>query len=170
MKVIFLDFDGVINNSSIVDDFIYYPLFDKENRDTNLIFSAENIYALKKLFHFVIKEDIKIVLSTSWRGSFEVEVIDKAFKNFLGLYYEQKIITDSTPIDNKYQTRGQEVEGYLAKKEVEDYLIIDDINSFLPEQNKHLILTKSHRGLLIEDVDKVENYFYKKRFKSLFHF
>ncbi len=170
MKVIFLDFDGVINNSSIVDDFIYYPLKNKDGSESNLIFSAENIYAIKKLFHFVIKEDIKIILSTSWRNSFEVNLVDEAFKKFLGCYYEQKIIIGVTPIDKQYKTRGQEVEGYLEGKNISDYIIIDDINSFSPEQNKHLIQTKSHKGLCLEDVDKIENYFLKKRFKSLFHF
>ena len=59
MKVIFLDFDGVINNCGDIDDYIFYPVNDKSNRIHSLPFSASNIVPLKMLFDFLFKENLE---------------------------------------------------------------------------------------------------------------
>lgn len=167
MKVIFLDFDGVINNCGDIDDYIFYPVNDKNKRIHSLPFSAKNIVPLKMLFDFLIKENIKIVLSTSWRQIISYKDLDIAFKNFLGFsHIDEKIIIDEIPMIHKSfeAIRGNEIRDFLEKNlNISDYLIIDDNFDFLKIQKNHLILTDASKGFSENDFQKVRNYFLKNK-------
>ena len=167
MKVIFLDFDGVINNCGNVDDYIFYPINDKSNRIHSMPFSARNIVPLKMLFDFLFKENIKIVLSTSWRQIISYKDLDVAFKNFLGFsHIDEKIIIDEIPII--YETyefiRGNEIKCFLKRNpDITDYLIIDDNFDFLNNQKNHLVLTDAFTGFTENDFQKVKSYFSRNK-------
>lgn len=167
MKVIFLDFDGVINNCGDIDDYIFYPVKDKSNRVHSLPFSAANITPLKMLFDFIIREKIKIVLSTSWRQIISYDELDIAFKNFLGFNnIDEKIIIDEIPLtfQSFEATRGNEIKNFLEKNlHINDYLIIDDNFDFLKSQKSRLILTNASNGFTENDFQKVKNYFLKNK-------
>ena len=163
MRVIFLDFDGVINNCGSYDDYIYYPVVDKRGKIHNLPFSAQNIGPLKALFEFAFKNEIKFVLSTSWREVIAFSEINLAIKNFLGFnYLEEDIIIDETPsfYTNELHLRGLEIKKYLLDNlQVLDYLIIDDNFDFLDEQKNHILLLDSTKGFSEKDLKKVKKYF-----------
>lgn len=121
-RVIFLDYDGVINlNPTGFDGCFNNPVAIE--------------YLNKLCFDF----DFKIVVSSSWRRHPE-------YKNFLynsGLSNEIEII-GGTEITN--QGREFEIRNYLEiHPEINEYLIIDD--AFLPgELFKHLIQTTYSSG------------------------
>lgn len=167
MKVIFLDFDGVINNCGDIDDYIFYPVNDKSNRIHSIPFSARNIVPLKMLFDFLFKENIKIVLSTSWRQIISYKDLDVAFKNFLGFsHIDESIIIDEIPMiyESFEAIRGNEIRHFLEKNSnISDYLIIDDNFDFLEVQKNHLILTNASKGFVESDFQNVKNYFLKNK-------
>ena len=167
MKVIFLDFDGVINNCGDIDDYIFYPVNDKSNRIHSLPFSASNIVPLKMLFDFLFKENIKIVLSTSWRQIISYKDLDIAFKNFLGFsHMNEKIIINEIPViyESLEAIRGNEIKVFLENNpNISDYLIIDDNFDFLKTQKNHLILTNASIGFSEKDFQKVKTYFSKNK-------
>lgn len=164
MRIIFLDFDGVINNCGDEDDYVFYPVKEKNGRIHNLPFSAENIKPLKELISFSFKNDIKFVLSTSWRELISFSEINIVFKNFFGFnYLDFNLVIDETPLSFVYEEiiRGNEIKKYLEKNpRVEDYLIIDDNYDFLDEQNSHVIIINPIKGFSEKDLKKVKKYFY----------
>ena len=119
------------------------------------------------LFDFLFKENIKIVLSTSWRQIISYKNLDIAFKNFLGFsHIDEKIIIDEIPViyESLEAIRGNEIKVFLEKNSnISDYLIIDDNFDFLKTQKNHLILTNASIGFSETDFQKVKNYFSKNK-------
>ena len=126
MKLIFLDIDGVLNNMNYT---IY--TFEMLGRDRAYeimhkdldIFDPISLNLLCKLIeHF--KDDIKVVLSSTWRLNQKGinKVKEKIFNN---LGYE--IPFDITK-RHKDMIRGYEIEQYLFDNNLltENYVIIDD--------------------------------------------
>lgn len=163
MRLIFLDFDGVINNCGRYDDYIFYPVKDKKGNYHNLPISSSSILSLKELFNYALKNNIFFVLSSSWREVLDFREIDKAFKNFFGFSYlsiNLFIGETSSIYDFQEAMRGREIENYLRENEaVEDYLIIDDNFDFLEKQKKHLILTNPEKGFGEKELKKIKKYF-----------
>lgn len=162
MKLIFLDFDGVINNCGSYDDYIFYPIKDRRGKVHNLPFSASNIKPLKELFDFAYKTNIKFILSTSWREIIGYDEINEMFKNFFGFtYLTESIIIGETPIiySDDY-IRGREIKKYIENiEELEEYLIIDDNFDFLPEQVEKLVLVKAEKGFTEKELKRVKKHF-----------
>ena len=57
---------------------------------------------------------------------------------------------------NYLYNRGCEIEGWLAqhRDDVSNYVIIDDMDDILPEQQSHFVQTDPEVGITEEDVDK----------------
>lgn len=165
MRVIFLDFDGVINNCGTYDDYVFYPMKDKNGKIHNVPFSAQNIKPLKALFDFAYKNEIKFVLSTSWREIISFCEINGVFKNFFGFnYLSDEIIIGETPsfYSNEFPIRGVEIKNYLNDNpDITDFLIIDDNYDFLDEQKSHIILTDASKGFTEKELKKIKKYFSK---------
>ena len=55
-----------------------------------------------------------------------------------------------------FSIRGMEIKEWLDKHviEVSRYVIIDDMDNFLPEQKSHFVLTDPEVGITDEDADK----------------
>ena len=55
-----------------------------------------------------------------------------------------------------FSIRGMEIKEWLDKhgKKVSHYVIIDDMDNFLPEQKSHFVLTDPEVGITDEDADK----------------
>lgn len=136
MKIIFLDFDGVIT------------IPPKWNLNAN------KIKLIKKL---VEETNAKIVISSSWRHS----NLEDTIKSIIGytkkcpktkmFYWLIDNIYDITPhfCDNKYKNtgRGGEIQTWLDKHpEVENYIIIDDDSDMLNSQLYHFIQTDYQTG------------------------
>lgn len=131
MKIIFLDIDGVLNTE--------YNLKDKFGH----IFKQEYVQNLAD----IIKETgAKIVISSTWK--------DYGLERMHNLWLERELpgeVIDITPdcIDVVESTniefydevkRGDEIKLWLTRnKEVTNYVIIDDIDDFLPEQKDYFV-------------------------------
>jgi hypothetical protein len=148
MKVIFLDFDGVLNSVR----------YDRERArgDTNNI----DVTRLPLLKEIVDRTGAKIVLSTSWRIYWDRDEalcepigrwINELFAQY-GLFVFDKTITISS------SDRDQEVRRWLSAHdgEVEAFVILDDIAFGWGDLSDHLVRTHPRigRGLEREHVER----------------
>ena len=131
MKTIFLDIDGVLN-------------VDYADRDQfGHIFRDEYVQNLKEIIE---KTGAKIVISSTWK--------DKGIERMLALWKERNLpgeIIDVTPdcVDVCEATdiiyydqvkRGHEIKLWLDRNpEVNQYVILDDIQDFLDEQQDYFV-------------------------------
>lgn len=131
MKTIFLDIDGVLN-------------VDYADKDQfGHIFKDEYVQNLKEIIE---KTGAKIVISSTWK--------DKGIERMLDLWKERNLpgeIIDITPdcievcgntniVYYDQVKRGHEIKLWLDRHpEVTQYVIIDDIQDFLDEQQVHFV-------------------------------
>jgi hypothetical protein len=150
MRVLFLDVDGVLNNSRPKNDFsIYfencYPAFDD--------------ICVKLIKRLVEEEKLTIVLSSAWR---EYGWATDSLKRFLKLYDLE--IFDRTPIfPNMRDRRGWEIQEWLARHpDVKEYVIIDDINNMGNLSGK-LVQTDERVGFVYRDFLKAKEILRKEK-------
>jgi len=153
LKIIFLDIDGVLNPVRFMN------ILHKMRKELGKGVKTEDNYgqyfapwcvdALNK----IIKEtDAKIVITSTWRRFLKLPDLIQMWKD-RGLPGE---IYDVTDILNLM--RGEEIQQWLLENTVDSYVIIDDDDDMLPEQN--FIKTNSNIGLtddLADDCIKILN-------------
>jgi len=122
-KVIFLDIDGVLN---------LIPQGEDEYGD---LFHPHLVNNLKSI---IDKTDAKIVITSTWRFS-GLKFIEDMWKH-RGLPGEIIGITPHIDICK----RGEEIEKWLEKNPIKDYVIIDDDSDMLPNQMDRLIKTSDN--------------------------
>ena len=123
MKLIFLDVDGILNNTQNIKK---YRLFFRGKR--RLLVDVKPFYCFKKLLKEIEKNnmDVKIVISSSWRvGSIPADWK----KLFLHYFNNAEIVKGRTPY--LYKDRGIEILELLeiAKEKgdmIDDYIVLDD--------------------------------------------
>ena len=131
MKVIFLDFDGVIT------------IPPKWYLQANLIKNVKKI---------VDATEAKIIVSSSWRMDTVEETVDtiigrtKRCPRNKMLYW---LIDNIYDVTHTYKgLRGQEIKDWLDEHDdVDNYVIIDDDNDFYDEQLYHFVQTNYEDGL-----------------------
>ncbi len=144
MKVVFLDFDGVLNSSAYV----------RRCGRCGVILQPEKLALLQKL---IAATDAKIVLSTSWREHWSPveeqcnalgQEINRAFRQY-GLEIYDKI---------PHRVRGREknmrswLRDYLG---VTHFVVLDDLLLGAPFLREHFVKTSDWLGgLCEEDVEK----------------
>lgn len=138
MKVVFLDVDGVLNNSN----------WAMQMYDEGVHVYAENLLderAVRLLQKLIDATDAKIVVSSSWRR-------DDYAMQCLSDQLKPMEIYDVTPVKNTI--RGDEISAWLKKhKDVEHYIILDD-DSDMGDHMDHLIQTTFERGLQPEHIEE----------------
>lgn len=142
MKVLFLDFDGVLNSERTRAAFKGYP--DDFSPEQLAKFDPVAIALIARVCRMA---GAGIVLSSSWRRLFSVE------QCVLGLGLP---IIDRTPDfwDEAGANRGHEIAMWLkANPEVTHYAIVDDLgpDEFLPHQQPHFVQTDPDNGLSYKD-------------------
>ena len=160
MKVLFLDFDGVMNS---VASFVYnnrQNLMGVTDTPTHRSFcpiSSSNLqYILEEL------PDVQVVVTSSWRKHKTLSALQEIFKtnNIL----PERMIGD-TPI-SKSGYRGAEVEMYLKQHpEVTSFVILDDDSDLIPHMDR-LVQTDSRNGLTFTDAERVIEMFGGKNEES----
>jgi hypothetical protein len=133
MKIIFMDVDGVLNNSKIT------------NRFMGVI--GINAYLVAIFNRIIFATEAEIVLSSSWRYWPEgCEEIRRRVLPFIS----------KTPLMRNSKCRGDEIREWFKLNpniEVEKYAILDDDSDFYPDQP--LFKTSWQVGLTQEIADKV---------------
>jgi hypothetical protein len=140
MKLIFLDFDGVLNNDLELADY-----FGK-NKDNDCVV-PEMIGRLNKI---VEATGAKVVISSTWRNLFDLDVLSEKYLKGNGFIGE---VIDKTPdhgrkisfCERSRGLRGSEIKAWLDKCEdnVEAFVILDDDADMEPIMD-HLVQTSFH--------------------------
>ena len=121
MKVIFLDFDGVMDTA------YYDHVLAKEEKPGNdeygIIFDPNSIQNLK---HIIDMTGADIVVTSSWKYFM-------SYKDFLDMWEARKLpgfITDVTPNIHGSRFRGDEIDAWLKDCRSEcQYVILDDLGA-----------------------------------------
>lgn len=149
MKIIFLDFDGVLNNAAYMQDVMSSGEYKR------LSFSQRSFKELdptrvKMVSDLALETDADIVVSSSWRILSELSELREYLQ---GAGMDENVLPIArTPITPK-GFRGEEVKQWLdANTDVSSYVIFDDDGDFYPEQM--LVQTSWNEGLLPEHVER----------------
>lgn len=137
MNILFLDFDGVINNNNVLtsDFLVYNP--STNNTNTMCGYNKLPCSFINKLCQ---KFNFKIVISSSWREDFtipelqsilnkqlqiEAEILDFTSKSFLDTSYLFNLRNNPNTVCNN---RGLQISDWLSEKKynVNYYFILDD--------------------------------------------
>ena len=154
MKVMFLDIDGVLNNTQNIKK---YRLFLKGDR--RLLIDIQPFYYFKKLLKEIEKNnmEVKIVISSSWR----LGTIPADWKKLFKYYFNNaEIVRGRTPY--LYKDRGIEILELLeiAKEKgdiIDDYIVLDDdIEDIINHINTEKIMKINRRyGLTGKNIKEI---------------
>lgn len=169
MKVIFLDFDGVVNNISY-DKYMDIDILVKkgENKYFPSTWSINNLEPFKNLLLWCQKENIKIVISSSWRILFDsYRYIEEMFCNIFKEYSYQKRKNKYNDLvigrTKNFGDRGLEILQWLndnSELNIENYVVIDDEVDYDVKEyidKKHYVQTDNKIGLTNYDVYMIKN-------------
>lgn len=141
-RYVFLDIDGTITSGKS-----HYK-FDPE--------------CLDRLGKILDATDARIVITSSWKGQTVKETcryLTDKLDPYVGDYpfpFCDRIVgvtRDWPVIDDEY-TRGKEVDAYLKKHSCRSYVILDDVQDFMPEQDSHFVYVHDSTGISDSDVQK----------------
>lgn len=139
MKIIFLDFDGVMDNE------YYDHILSKAGKpiadEYGLLFDPE---CVKNLKHIIDNTGADIVISSTWKDLMSYKDILDMWK-YRGL---PGFVTDVTPTISNH--RGNEIDAWLEECRHDcQYAIIDDLDAsnFNPHQIEHLFVVNPYCGL-----------------------
>lgn len=133
-RVVFLDYDGVVNT----------PIWNATGTSCRYGFPRDgrvnNFQAVQWISEFCTKCGYDIVVTSTWRN-------DRNYKECLingGLREGISILGKTEDLGYQYSyplpTRGYEIKKYLEDHpEITCYVIVDDEQQFLPEQQGHFV-------------------------------
>lgn len=145
MKVLFLDFDGVLNSEQFI------RMLYRQTKKGGLAREFCPL-ASSNLLHIMIEvPDCKIVVSSSWRiGSSVEELKNLLFEN---CDVPKDRVIDKTPYLGT--PRGLEIQDWLNKHpEVTHFVIVDD-DSDMEHLKDKLVQTNNRHGLMLEEADRI---------------
>ncbi|MBU3613286.1 hypothetical protein ICN46_00050 [Polynucleobacter sp. Latsch14-2] len=135
MKILFLDFDGVLHPSSLGTD----PLFSKASLLSMALYDI----------------DIPIVISSSWRFTHSM----KELKEKLPSEISKKIVDVTGPAVMGKHPRYNEIVNYLAtQKDIADWRALDDSYWEFPSTCPQLIRCNSNTGINIREINAITNW------------
>ena len=144
MKVIFLDFDDVLNGDAYV----------RRQGRFGVILDPEKLHLLKTI---VAATGARIVLSTSWREHWSVvaEDCDNIGHDINRIFHEYGLsVFDKTP--QLTNSRQDSILQWLNRHpQVDAFVVLDDQFLDAPFLREHFVRTSNYRGGL--DQDDVEN-------------
>lgn len=138
------DIDGVINS----EDYAIYRFYGKKF-DLDEFIDERPIVMLN---YIIQQTGAKVVLSSSWRGDWE-----NAEKRLKAGGFQYNLF-DVTPYDPK-RFRGKEIKMWIDKYEkdhepLESYVILDDDDDMLPEQENNFVHCDFQHGLTCKETYK----------------
>lgn len=145
MKIIFLDFDGVLNCRRYRENSLsYYEDYIDESR-------------MLLLKYIVDKTGAKIVLTTTWRmywdNSYLVDYEETQRMNNIFAKYGLEIYSKTS---NYEENRDYEITMWISENNIKQYVILDDIDFGWSNLNReHFVQTDDEKdGLDEEQVQK----------------
>lgn len=154
LKIIFLDFDGVINGSDLPACFS--AGWPESHLETLLIERINKIVEIVEAQDAEKDIKTKIVISSSWRVRFPLDELRHMLRN-KGLRAE---VIDVTPRIypmrfSENVPRGKEIQAWLTDctDTVVKFVILDDISN-MKHLSPFLILTDDRTGITEADVEK----------------
>ena len=143
--VIFLDFDGVLNTEQyqarLASDGkptkdAWGPLFDPR--------------AVENLRRIIDATDARIVVTSSWRFAHRLGRLRMMWE-VRGLPGDS---LSALACDSMCMSRGEEIEDWLEEHGRPDYVIIDDLDDFLPSQHPRYVEINPIVGITEADAQK----------------
>jgi hypothetical protein len=148
MKIIFLDFDGVMDTS------YYDHILSKEGKPGNDEYGAVfDPYCIRNLKRIIEETEADIVVSSSWKYMM-------SYQDFLNMWKDRGLpgfITDVTPNLVDRRKRGDEIDAWIEECKTEcQYVIIDDLeaNNFNEHQIPRLLIVNPFFGLDEETAER----------------
>lgn len=152
MKVIFLDFDGVLNSAA---SFVMEKRIRKAKPQTSRKLPPINqtlCHVCTSNFQMILEEvpSAKIVISSTWRELFDMEWLKKKLAEY-GI--DSSRVIDKTPAS--FRDRGYEIKQWLEEHpEVTSFVILDDNYIGAGYTDKEIVATNWDSGLLLPHVYK----------------
>jgi hypothetical protein len=159
VKVIFLDFDGVLNSS---EWFMDNQKLIRESTSLLQRGAAElNPVLIRRVLEIIEATGAAVVVSSSWRILHTRDELNEIFKQ-AGFPQMVDHIIDVTPRDRGQsynETRGREIEAWIKGYEekngrLDSYVIIDDDGDMLSHQRPLFVQTSWDFGILPKDVQQ----------------
>ncbi|MCQ2548796.1 MAG: HAD domain-containing protein [Lachnospiraceae bacterium] len=123
----FLDVDGVLNKEA--------------DWDKPFTVNPDCLSCFRKLLSY--DKHPFIVLSSTWRANLDI----------ISSYIT---VEDVTPNTGGRKTRQEEIEYYIRRNNIQNYLILDDDESLFPEKEKiDIFFTDYKKGLTDSDVKQI---------------
>lgn len=154
MKIIFLDIDGVLNTK------YWYKHMDKSTVKDKYGYAFDP-NAVSNLKRIIDETGANIVISSSWKcmGMTELKAMwrDRHLPGkVIGItpdYDMDESLTTDSDTTRLHQIRGLEIKDWLIihGKHVSGYVIVDDTDSILQEQQRHFIQTDPEVGITPND-------------------
>jgi hypothetical protein len=146
MKIIFLDIDGVLNSTE------YYTTIDRKNEDWDR-FNPQAVEYIKKLCD---EFSARIVISSTWRFGARQQLKNEMIKSGLIKHLHKDWKTPQLIS----QHRGEEINAWLKKhSDINNYVILDDDEEMLNEQQPNFVQTKLLIGMQEEHYTKAKEIF-----------
>jgi hypothetical protein len=151
MKIIFLDFDGVLNHEKY-----YSQRFEERYLGNDIGHPYDDIdpESVKNLNYIIENTGSSVVLSTSWRHSgidYCLDVLTK--RGFVG-----EVIDKTPDFWESWSVRGNEIQHWIDTnvfpEGIESYVILDDDSDMLLNQKNNFIRVDPRYGLTRELSDK----------------
>ena len=158
IKVIFLDFDGVINGSLPTPNASFGEGWPLSHIDQTLVEKINRIVETVEAQDAEQGIKTKIVISSSWRIRFSLNEL----RDMLQTKGLRADVIDVTPRIHPTRfservPRGQEIQSWLNKADsyysVTKFVILDDIPD-MDQLMAHLIETDNRSGITDDDVEK----------------
>lgn len=143
MNIIFLDYDGVVNN------IIWDPEKGRADYSHPFMGKVNNWQAVQWLSEFCEKHDYKIVVTSTWR-------LHPNYKECLIAGGLRDGIEILGCVGRRLESRGAEIMEYLSQHpEVEKWLVLDDedCSEGHPEIAEHQVLCKTNAGFNLEEFE-----------------
>lgn len=146
MKVVFLDFDGVLCNHESIS--AGYKARTAPEQDP---YGAHDD-CVAALNHIIEQTGAMIVVSSTWR---RISKFRTAMAETLSKWSVKGTVLDITPVLND-EIRGKEIAQWLAsysRHPIESFVILDD-DSDMGDLRHRLVRTESARGLTMADAER----------------
>lgn len=145
MKVLFLDFDGVLNRRGS---------WGRELRPDECMIHRIELDCAAELARILASvPDIQVVISSTWRILTPIGQICSWCES-AGIPLREYICrrAPSTPVTSEY--RGEEIQQWLDRNPCESFVILDD-SSDMVHLMPHLVRVNNQRGLTSIEADEV---------------